>query len=256
VWLDKDAWLQRLWAALLWLGPTAVASHRTAAALFNLDGFKRGPIEITVTNGRAKTSDVAVIHRSRGWNSGEVGTLNGIPVTSVPRTIMDLAAVCPYDDVEAAMESALRRDRDLLKRLRKQITLRNGRGNRGVDALRRLVADHDGTPTGSPLELEFERFCRARGLPRPVRQFPIYDGDHFVARVDFAYPTERVIIEVESFEWHTRRRKWDSDVDRFNTFRALDWEPLRVTSTKMREEPGALACLIRSALDAGANRLL
>src|SRR2546421_7699491 len=102
-------WPQPLMAAILWGGPRAVVSHRSAAALWELDGIEPGVVELTTTGSRSDTPPGVILHRTRTLPRSSFGYLGAFRVTGVVRTLIDLGAVVDATAVEAAMESAIRR---------------------------------------------------------------------------------------------------------------------------------------------------
>jgi predicted transcriptional regulator of viral defense system len=97
------SWRQRALAACLVAGPGAVVSHRSAAVLWGLSGFRPGPIEITVPNGHSVRSPLARVHRT-----AEVSRVvrDGVPLTRPARTIADLAVVVGGQVLEEAVAAA------------------------------------------------------------------------------------------------------------------------------------------------------
>lgn len=101
----------------------------------------------------------------------------------------------------------------------------------------------------SPLETRLFELLAASSLPRPEIQFAIFDGSAFVARVDFCYPAEKLVIEAESWKHHSGRQDWSRDVDRRNRLVALGWQVLQVTWEDVTEYPdrtlGRIAAMLR-----------
>ena len=96
------SWRQKLMTACLAAGPGAAASHRTAAALHEFDGFAPGVIEITVPQSRRDfRMDGVIVHSSSYWGDEDVTTVAGIPVSTPERTLCTLAAVCTDGQVES-----------------------------------------------------------------------------------------------------------------------------------------------------------
>ena len=92
-------WRQDLLAAVLAWGPGSAASHRAAAPIFSMSGFSPGRIELTVPRSRKRTHGKGTVHRHPLFRS-DVTTVDGIPVTTPARTLIDLAAVCSDDAIE------------------------------------------------------------------------------------------------------------------------------------------------------------
>lgn len=145
---------QLLFAACRWGGAGSAASHRSAAALWDLDGFDLNVIEIwsprRLQSGRV-TARVGAIPIS------DLTEIDGIPVTRVERTLVDLAAVVDVDKLEDALDSALRRRLTTVNRLR--LRIRSEARRRGIGKLRALLAERDdrGRPSASRFETRLNR---------------------------------------------------------------------------------------------------
>jgi very-short-patch-repair endonuclease len=101
---------------------------------------------------------------------------------------------------------------------------------------------------GSILETRFRQLLRRAGLPGPVSQYDVYDGDVFVARVDFAYPELGIVIEVDGEERHVGRSPRKRDAARDRRLTALGFSPLRVYWDDVHKNPDAVARDIRSVM--------
>src|SRR5256886_12739957 len=95
-----DSPLQRFMAACLWAGDGAVASHRAAAWLWEIEGFTSAPVEISTTVGGSRAPKGVICHRVASLPPGDVTRRNGIPVTTPARTLLDLGAVAGKRRVE------------------------------------------------------------------------------------------------------------------------------------------------------------
>jgi very-short-patch-repair endonuclease len=85
-------------------------------------------------------------------------------------------------------------------------------------------------------------------LPLPVRQHPVYDGETFIGRVDFAYPAARVVIEADSWQHHFGRKPWQGDGRKTTDLSSLGWIVLRFTWWDLRERRAWVVTRIRQAL--------
>ena len=103
--------------------------------------------------------------------------------------------------------------------------------------------------TDSWLEDDVLDLLADAGLPTPQVQFIRKDGDRFVARLDFAYPEQRVAIEADGFRYHADRRSFDDDRARANAVLALGWRVLRVTAKHLEDDPGGVVAWVRQALN-------
>jgi very-short-patch-repair endonuclease len=180
-----------------------------------------------------------VIHRVGPLPTVDLTTLDGIPVTTAARTLIDLAAVASRESVEEALDDALRRGLVSVARLRWRLNELGGSGRRGAGTIRDLIAARGG---GEPVpksvfETRLLRALSAGGLPAPVRQHEIRVRGRLVARVDFAYPEQRLAIEADSRRWHTGRVRWERDLARRNALTALGWRIMHVTWSEMTSDP-------------------
>src|SRR4051812_3682362 len=149
----------RMWAALLAAGPSAALSHRTAAAVWDLRSSARARIEVTVQGGGRQGDRGLQIHRVRSLSARDVTEHTGLRVTTVARTLLDLADVVDSAALEQAFERALMLRRFDRHAMGDVLDRANGRG--GVAHLLALLAQLDDTPpkTRSGLERQFLRFC-------------------------------------------------------------------------------------------------
>ncbi|HEU4488363.1 MAG TPA: hypothetical protein VFS38_03635 [Actinomycetota bacterium] len=170
-----------------------------------------------------------------------------IPVTSVPKTLVDVAAECSLERLETAVDNVLVRGPTTKDRLQAELDGRL-RAVPGSAPLRRVVKSYTHAPIESPLERKFLRLLRAAGLPEPQIQYPIYDGDRFLARVDFAYPELRLAIEVDGFRWHGGgERDGAHDLSRGNALLNRRWRLLHITKEHMDGSGAAAVALVTEA---------
>lgn len=242
------SWHQFLMAAVLSGGPGALASHRSAAALWRLDGVKDPPLEISIKAGRR--IEGVIVHRRSAFDDPPTEVIDRIPVTGIERTLLDLAAVAPVAVVGPALDAACRRRRTSLRRVRGALDSLGPRGRPGSKALRRLVdaRDHRDAAAESALESALLQILRKHALPLPSPQYRVLDGDRFVARLDFAYPSLRVGIEADGYRWHASPERWRRDLRRENHLKLLGWTLLRFSWEDVHERPEVVASQVRAAL--------
>jgi very-short-patch-repair endonuclease len=236
---------QTLFAAVRWAGPGSAASHRAAAHLWQLDGFSDPALE--VSGPRRMRSRTVSSHITPPIPIEDMSTIDGIPVTSIERTLFDLAGVVDVDALEDALDSALRRPLTTMGRLK--LRLRSEKGRTGVGRLRALLheRDADGHPSESRFETRLNRLLLRSGLPA-ARQFTIWDGGVFVARVDFCFPEARLVVEADSYRWHGNRRAWQRDIERRNQMTALGWQIIQVTWADLTRNPDRIVGRLRDLL--------
>ncbi|MDQ4064839.1 MAG: DUF559 domain-containing protein, partial [Actinomycetota bacterium] len=233
-------WEQQLFGAILWAGEGSAASHRSAAALWQLDGFEEGLVEITTSTSRRTPSGV-IAHRSE-LRARDVTRVSDIPVTSPTRTVLDLPSVADEEAVETALDCALRRGLTSIEYLRRKHTERSAPGRRGARTISYLLHQRaaDTRVLESALETRFLRLLRKEGLPIPQAGYPV--GPY---RLDFAYPGLRLGIELDGYAFHSARALWTRDLARQNHLVRLGWTLLRFTWEDVTRRPRAVVDEVR-----------
>lgn len=241
----RGKWL----AAVLAMGPEAFLSHRSAAALWGLRG-DQPKVDVTAPQGKQVLPGRKGIkvHRCQ-FDPADVTMRDGIPVSTVARTLFDLAEHSRPYEMKKAWDEASR-----LKLLRVPEVLavyERGRGRRARTRIRpfllaeqRYVED-----AASPLEDRFGEFVVAQRLPPP--QVNVLVGEDVV---DALWPEARLIVELDSWEFHGHRAAFEEDRDR-DTEHLLDgYRTIRVTHRKLSEQPERLAAQIRALLGLADER--
>jgi hypothetical protein len=238
----------RLTAACLWGGDDAAISHRAAAAFWKLDGFGEELVEMT-TPRDVRTRSGVIVHRATHLPCSHTTVVGSIRVTTVHRTVIDLGDVVQPDLVEQALECALNRRISTEKRLRRYLGELGTRGRKGAAVLNSLLQKRgpNTPPTESFLETETLQILRSYGLPQPARQLVVRDDSGCIARVDLAYPSIKIVIEVDSRTYHLRRQQWESDLARRNELTSRGWLVLHATQRKLRYGRGAFIECIKRA---------
>jgi very-short-patch-repair endonuclease len=234
------SWHQRLKALTLRRPGGSWVSHRAACAFWQLDGFDPGVVEIT-TVCDLRAHDGFVIHRARCVESRDVTIVANMPVTTVHRTLIDLGLVADVDEVELALECALRRRITTIPRLCSRLDALSRRRGSGVlrKALDRRPAN--APPTESALETRFLQFVRRHKLPAPDRQVRITDEHGFTGRVDFYYSAAQVVVEVQSRRHHLSAAAWERDLRRSNALTTNGRRVLHVTAEQLRSDANLAA---------------
>lgn len=176
--------------------------------------------------------------------------MDGIPVTTPARTLLDLASVAPPDIVEEAIDDALRRGIVTIDGLRRAFASIGRRGRPGSAAMRAVLNARDASAAvpESVFERRLLRTLRAARLPTPNLQHGIRSGGRLVAVVDFAYPDAKLGIEADGYRWHSGRVRWDRDRARRNRLTLLGWRIIHVTWTDLVRRPAHVIAAIRRAL--------
>ncbi len=218
------------------LGPSAWASGPTAAALLGFDGFAlRRPLHVTVLRGRNLTRSGAVVHTTLELRPIDRTVRNGIPVTSAPRTIIDLASTCSVAELTQAIDSMIRDRRGSDDLLHRRVLALRGSGRRGIA---RLVAALDGADAArgghSFLERSYLRLLGAAGLPAPATQAEL--GRDRVIRVDCRWPGTPLVVELLGYLWHRTARQMQADARRQNELTLAGFTVLAFTYRDVLEE--------------------
>jgi hypothetical protein len=241
----KGALLAACWAG----GFRAAASHRSAAALWKLAGGRRSLVEIMCPRWRRARHEGLVVHETKALQGIDIVEVEGIPVTTPERTLLDLGAVCHESIVEMALDNA--EHRGLVTRQSLQTTL--GRlakqGRNGAGTLRRLLAAHDRHRRAPESEMETAliQCLRRDGWPEPVPQYEIREGGLLVARVDAAYPQWRIAVEYQSDKHHSGRLASERDNERRLRIIAAGWFPVEATLPDVRNGGVRLCAALRNA---------
>lgn len=241
-------WESDLLARVLAAGEGAVASHRSAAVLWELDGCRPGQPELTVPVGRWYRRRGIRVHRSTDLDRIRPVRRFGIPTTPIDRTLLDLGAVVRREVVELAVDHARRRGLTDWDRLLRCLVTHARRGRDGVATLRQILDDHyrEVAKTDSGFErLVYVRLVEA-GLPQPTLQHEVFiDGRTY--RLDLAYPDAKLAIELDG-SIHLRRDVWERDRERQNALVLAGWTVLRFTWRDYSERSSRLVAEIRAAL--------
>ncbi|MGA9524949.1 MAG: hypothetical protein WBV82_26055 [Myxococcaceae bacterium] len=231
---------------LLWAGPDAAVSHRSAAALWGLDGFYPVDWQFSVsgTPNKPEGADWFTLHCGRELGRWDVCVKKRIRVTRPERTLLDLSELLKPDDLEAAVDCAIRKKLTtphLLKVCLKRLAAQGRRTGTFREVLERRGPTL--LPTDSQLEVRFLKFFHERGLPLPEPGLKLFLGER---RLDFAWPDKMVGVEIESHERHSTRLEWSNDITRLNEIVAEGWRILRFTAVSLDEPEVTLATLKRA----------
>ncbi|MDX6623705.1 MAG: hypothetical protein QOE75_1637 [Solirubrobacterales bacterium] len=240
-------------AAVLACGPGAVLSHWSAAALWGFRSHRGGLIHVTSPR---KSKPHGPIRRHRALlRPDEVTTHDGIPVTTVPRTNLDLAAVSDAHTVESCLRQCeyLR----LYDSLSLWDLVERHPGHRGNRAARTALAKLGETPgeVEEGLEERFLAFLDAHGLPRPELNAWLEAQGHRY-KVDCLWRAQRLIAELDSWQAHGTRSAFQSDKSRDRRLLRAGYATTRIAKFHLDQEPEALAADLRRLLQTGPPRNL
>ena len=244
-----EGWRQRATAACCWR-PDGALTAESAAFLLGLDDREPAAVELLLEGSPKRPAHWVRIHSTVELPETDRLSRGILKITTPERTLIEVAAHVPVFRLEAYLDATLRLGLSSLERVRDRIgELRTpGRANSAV--LSDLIAQREGDrrPAESVLETLMNRRVRAGELPRPVKQFVVMDSGEFIARVDFAYPEQKLAIEVDSVSHHLGRTAFERDRARDARLMALGWRVLRFTYRQMKDEPDFVLSSIRAAL--------
>jgi len=248
---SPPSWEQGMLAAVLAAGHGAAVSHRSAARLRGLtDDADRAPFDISVPRDRKPRLRDVVVHRSLDLVPRHVTMLDGLPVTTVERTLADLGDVVPRRHVAWAMERGVISRSTTIDRLWSFLDELGRQGRNGRGALREALESwlFDGRPPDSVLEVIFARLCHDHGLPCPEYQVSIGLPGGEKARVDALWRGARLMVEVDGLHAHASAVQLQRDLRRQNGLVALGYRVLRYTWHDVVREPRVVAHDLRVEL--------
>jgi very-short-patch-repair endonuclease len=233
-------------AAVLTCGADAALSHHAAAALWGIRNPHHGAVDVTLP--RKSRSCRSIRRHYSPLPADEVTVEDGIPVTGVPRTILDLAASESTDRVGGLLREA--EFRELHDRLSLPDLLERYPGRRGVRRVREALRRVEGLPPGrteSPLEERFGDFLNRHRLPQPRFNDWIVLGPRRF-QVDCHWPGSGQIVELDGWSAHATRSAFREDRARDRALRAGGYTVTRLTWSQLSDEPEQIATDLRLLL--------
>jgi hypothetical protein len=221
----------------------AAASHRTAAILWGLLGEGRGLVHVSATERRRRLPGVAVYRAVLPRD--ELGRAAGIPVTTVPRTLLDLSRQLEARSLRRLVKHAEYLglvDMSAISAILAKYPRRRGR--RALAEIERSVL---GGRSRSDLEDRFIEFCRRFELPAPETNVVIEIGGTPI-EIDCVWRGERIAIELDGYEGHGTRLAFEDDRARDRAVAAAGWLPIRITSRQVDSRPRRLAAELLAIL--------
>ncbi len=231
--------------ALLACGPRAALSHSSAAALWNIEQRWPLPLELITTCDRRPKG--LRVHFTTRLSRAEVTSHQGLRVTTPARTVLDIAPALSAQRLTRIIND-LRLGRRLTFDELDELTRRHP-GHRGARSVRALIAQDHGA-TRSELEDRFQQLVKQHKLPQPVMNTMIAGYE-----VDAYFPVERVIVELDGYQVHLTRKKFESDRARDSDILARTGIPtVRLTHRGMNDTPDREAAKLDAILSARRRR--
>ncbi|MDW5596057.1 DUF559 domain-containing protein [Conexibacter stalactiti] len=239
-------------AAVLASGPGAVLSHRSAASLHGLRPHNGAAIDVATAAHRTGLDGIR-LHARQRLDDADRTRADGMPVTTVARTLVDLAGIVPADQLLRALRRAEELRSFDLRTIEAALARTAGRRGRGHAAMHAALNEARARATQlTRRELE-ERFLtlvtRAR-LPQPRTNvwFPAHAFE-----VDALWREPRVAVELDGWEHHRTRDAFHRDRSKSNTLTLEGWTVLRFTHDDVVRRPAETAAALRAALARGAS---
>src|SRR3954447_21697366 len=225
----------RRMAAVLACGEGALLSHHAAADQIGVLRSASAALHVTVPTRSGRRRAGIVVHRSGTLARADGVVVDGIPCTSTARTLLDLAEALSAQRLAHAIEEAERLrliDLSAIADLLRRSASRPG-APRLVSALRDYA---EPPPTREKLERAAHAVFLQAGLPAPKCNTPVPTADGPL-EVDFLWPDQRLIVEADSFAWHSTRQAFERDRRRDQLLGAKGWTVVRVTWRQINHDP-------------------
>jgi hypothetical protein len=237
----------RWMAAVLACGSGCALSHASAGAAWDLASYTGTLVHVAGCPGRRPRPGIRM-HATRTLTAGDITTIDSIAVTTIARTLSDLATFLPAHRLERAFDRALHlRLLDVTALLD---ILDRAPNRRGVGTLRQLATDAARTPllTRSNLENAFVAFADAHALPRPRCNHHVPNADGELVEVDAFWAPQRLVVELDSWTHHGDRGSFERDRAKDAALLAAGYIVVRITWRQLHEEPVTVARRLRPLL--------
>jgi hypothetical protein len=212
-------------AAVLACGEGAVLSHLSAAVHWGLLQYDAPHPEVTAPASRDGVPGIR-LHRSRSLDAQDTTNHQGIPVTTVHRTLLDIAADAPAHHLERAIAQAERLQL-YDHRAIEDVTARSN-GHRGTKVLAEATI-HEPKWTRNDWEAAFLQLIRAAAMPEPLVNEPFHAPDHGRCEPDYHWPAHQVIVETDGWDTHRTRQAFRDDRAKDAALTASGYRVLRFT---------------------------
>lgn len=230
-------------AALLACGEDSVLSGRSALYLWGIRDAGPPDVEVTVAGRHCRKRRGIRLHLVHALDPREVRRRHGLQVTSPAWALIELAAVADLDELGDAVAQA--RVKRLLRAGELEAAASRGGRRAGAAAMRAFLrAETEPAITRSRVERDFRRLFRAARLPQPKVNARVAGYE-----VDFLWPEQRVVLEVDSYTFHGHRRAFERDRGKTMALEDAGYHVIRVTPRQLLEEPYWVIAHVARALE-------
>lgn len=244
-----------VWAAVLELGRSAVVGRMSAGALYDLCDAPSPPQVNIHESDRVRSAVAADVFITYQLDSVDVTRRRSLPVTTIERTLVDLAGSQPRAIVEDLLDTSLRRRLTTIDRIEKRAAALRERGRAGPPLMMELLSDRSPSarPTESVLEDRWERIARGIHSFAWERQFEM-TVDGRAIRVDFISHDHGIIVETDGWATHGTRRQFEADARRRTALSAQGYIVLVFTWNDITRRPDWVATRICEAMRTRAEQ--
>lgn len=244
--------LADLRALMIDIGGEVWASGPTAAALHGFDGYRlRAPFDVTIARGRDVQRIGHRVHTARRVDLIDRFVIEGIPVFSGARTLIDLARTETREQLTVAFDSGLRDGRFNESLVHRRIVALRSKGRFGIPRLVEAIEGAEAIRGGhSWLEREYLRLLADAHLPTPITQVVSARASGRLVRVDFRFPDTPVVVEVLGYRYHRTKDQLRRDVERTNALLSGGLRPYQFAYEQIVETPDEVMAITRAALAA------
>lgn len=227
--------------------PNAVVSHEAAAEIHDFPKMPRGIASVSVHSRTTHQFPDVVVHRCHDLIETHIVKVSGLPVTSIPRTIVDLSPHISVSHLATILASLVTDRRIATREVRAVLGQVARRGKPGIQKLRTVLAERDlGPQDGTVLERAGALLLRSRGIPEPHFEFPMPWNP--TRRFDAAFPHAQLGIEWDSRRWHELVDAFATDRERDRQAVLHGWRVVRFTWVDVTEHPDQVADTVRRLL--------
>lgn len=229
--------------------PDAVVSHDMAAEIHGLQKLRRGTASVLVHSRTTHVFPDVVVRRCHDLAPNHIVEVGKLPVTSIPRTIVDLSPLLTSRHLRAVLESTVADRRVRIDDVRAVVDQVARRGKPGIRKIRWILDERDSGPRdGTPLERIGAAVLREGGIVGPRFEFPIPWNP--LRRFDVAFPPERLAIEWDSRRWHELVEAFSRDRERDRQALLHGWRVVRFTWVDVTRHPEEVVDTVRRLLHA------
>ncbi len=244
------SWQQSLLVAVLDAGDPALATGRSAAALWRVPGFAMGVPEVLVPRPSDHRPPLGVICETRHLEAHHRAVQQGVPVVTPARLMVELAATERQQRLERTIDSAIAAGILTPEGLAGAVAELCHRGRRGSGVLKALTLEilPGYVPPASELEARFRDLARTAGLADQMVLQANVGGEDWIGRVDVLFPATKLVVELDSRRWHTSRMASEADRRRTNALELAGWRVLQITWRRLLDDPIGVVHELRTLL--------